>query len=404
MPKPTKPNKAFFEEKNDMEPLSEQEQQRLTGGDGSVEAEHLDLDPELLAIDGMGEGEVYGEFEEGNEEIPELTEEAFENLSEEEQLMSIMGGEGEDGEDGEGEDEQEGEDQGGNNGGGNGGIVLPEEEIWGEEPEIDEGDGSNEDIFFEDEDSGQEDEGDDENEEQEQGEGEDNDDWVPGGSDDDKEDENLVENLFDNNKLKFSEGASDEFKEKVKITLNKLVNSDTGKAILEELSKLTIPVTFKEVATSQDFSITSDTREIAINLDAVTKENLSDDGALYTFYVESFTHELFHAIQLERGLFEDGGKKGVNLAREAEALLSTEKVLNEMGLEGYSLQSDNVLVEEFKDIIQGEEELTVDKFNDFLDNYSEKIINAPSDDSPYKDPDQYYIEHIESLDDILWNL
>ena len=114
MEKRSKPNKAFFEDKNDMEPLSEQEQQRLTGGDGSVEAEHLDLDPELLAIDGIGEG--YDEFEEGNEEIPELTEEAFENLSEEEQLMSIMGGEGEDGEDDEGEDQQEGNNGDNNNG------------------------------------------------------------------------------------------------------------------------------------------------------------------------------------------------------------------------------------------------------------------------------------------------
>ena len=146
MPKPTKPNKAFFSEQSGMEPLSEQEQQQLTGGDGSLEAEHLDLDPELLAIDGIGEG--YDEFEEGNEEIPELTEEAFENLSEEEQLMSIMGGEGEDGEDDEGEDQQEG-NNGDNNNGDNpkdGGSLEDvniyeegyEEENWDEEGMYDE--------------------------------------------------------------------------------------------------------------------------------------------------------------------------------------------------------------------------------------------------------------------------
>ena len=181
-----------------MESLSEQEQQQSTGGDGSIEAEHLDLDPELLAIAGMDEN-----FEESDEEIQELTEEAFENLSEEEQLMLIMGGEGEDGEDDTGEDEGDG-GEGEEGGGGEDSIEDGGEDIaWEEEfppiyidedggeedlppviinPPNDEGEGEGEDGSEGDGDGGgEENEGNNENGEQEEEE-----DWVSGGNGNDE--------------------------------------------------------------------------------------------------------------------------------------------------------------------------------------------------------------------------
>lgn len=223
-----------------------------------------------------------------------------------------------------------------------------------------------------------------------------------------------MEKLFDNNKLKFDDSASEKFKDDVKKILNKLAESETGKSILKALNNSTSPITFVEsVADEQGQFFTgfnSETQEISLR--AI---QYSEGFFPYQTTVETIAHELIHGLQLEKGLLEDGGKAGINIAHEVTSFLYAEMVLSQLTdndgnrLYGASLQRNgNSTVTLFEEVASGEEELTLNIFNDFIDNF-EDIYNPSNTSDPYQDPNYYYQEHIdeemlEKIKDLINNL